>query len=1082
MKKILQLFFMSVLAMSTVSLYAQERTITGRVTATEDGQALPGVNVVLKGTTTGAVTDSDGNYRMVVPSSGGILVFTFIGLKTQEVPINNSTTLDIQMESDATQLGEIVVTALGVKRDVKSLPYAAQTVSTERLSITRPNNINDALAGKVAGVQVRGQSGAALGRNSSIRIRGAGSLTDKAPLYVLDGTPVASEDINPDDIESINVLKGPAATALYGQRGDAGVVLMTSKKSARDAAGIGVNVSQNLFFDKVYVLPRYQNSYAGGAYADLAEFTWENGMPEEWKSLDGKFYHDYTDDGSWGPRMVGQEYIPWYAWIPGTKYTGKTSKLVAQPDNIRDFYETGVNRTTNVSFNAGKENFNVRVAFTNQDIKGIMPNTELKKNTLATNMSFDLSKLITVGTNINYVNQQRIGEFDDGYSNQSSGSFNQWFHRNIDMNIMKELQNVKSPEGRLVSWNHFNPEYYVDHGDQFYRGYYWYNHFSYFNLIDYKNNKDRLFGDVNITFKFSDKFKVSGFYRKNQVTTNWEDKRPSILPYSFQTELRPTSQPQWDYYGTGNTFRKEDNLEAMATYSDKVLGDKLTIELMGGGNIRMEKYTENTGNTLDGLVVPDLFTLSNSRRQPFQSSNLRSRKEVRSIYGRGSFGYNDLLFLDVTARNDWSSALPAKNNSYFYPSVGLTFIFSEFLDSVLPAVSFGKLRGSWAQVGSDLDPYLTALTYGVDANQWNGNILTGTPNQSVFANIKPALSASTEAGIDLKFFENKLGISATYYMESKRDEILSVPVSGVSGFTSMLINAGQIDRSGIELQLDATPFQRGGWRWDVTLNAAKNKSEIVELAEGIDAIPQRDANGTIIQDAFATGAVYNAVGENWGQIRGFGIKRNADNVPILNDEGLFVPIQNQYLGSVLPDFTGGLVNMISYKNFLLNFNIDFQKGGKFFSLSDYYGTFSGLTQRTASLNDKGIPVRDAVSDGGGVHVKGVDETSGEPVEYYVEGKTYYQQFANNGIAEEHVYDLSFVKLREVSFGYQIPVTKLGGLSKVFTAASFSLTGRNLWLISSNVRDFDPSEISNTFGENGQFPGTRSYGFNLKLSF
>jgi TonB-linked SusC/RagA family outer membrane protein len=1084
MKRILLLCLTAVFVLVNTELWAQERTISGKVTSTEDGQPLPGVNVVLKGTTSGSVTDADGVYRLNVPSEGGTLVFTFIGLKSQEVEIGSRTSIDVTMESDATQLSEVVITALNIPRDVKTLPYSAQTVTSEKLNMTRANNVNEALAGKVAGIQVRGQSGAALGRNATIRIRGAGSLNDKEPLYVVDGTPVTnSQDFNPDDIETMNVLKGPAATALYGQRGDAGVIVITTKKGTK-GKGMGITVSNNLFFDKIYILPQYQNSYAGGASADLIEFTWQDGMPAEWQALDGKFYHDYTDDASWGPRMVGQDYIPWYAWVPGTKYTGQTTKLVGQPDNIRDFYETGVNRNTNVSFSQANDAATLRLSFTNQGQEGIMPNTSLDKNTLALATSINLSKVVTVGANVNFVNTVVNGEFDDQYSNQSTGSFNQWFHRNLDMNKMRELQNLRSPEGRLVSWNHFNPNYYVGdsdndgilNGDKFYRGYYWYNHFAYFKNIDYQQDRSRLFGDINITFNIAKGLKAAAFYRKNQNSIFYENKRPSILPYSFYTENRPTSQPQWDFYGTGQSFFKEDNLEFMVTYNTRTMDDKLSIDVLGGGNLRMENTKTVNMNTVDGLVVPNLYTISNSRSPNFGYSNFRAQKEVRSLYAKATFGYNETVFLDATVRNDWSSSLPADNNSYLYPSIGLTFLFSELTESTLPVLSYGKVRAAWAQVGSDTDPYITDLTYGVGANQWNGNILIGTPNLLPDPNIQPSLSSSFEAGVDLKFVENRFGLSATYFDETKTKEILAVGVSGTSGFTQKLINAAELHRSGVELQLDASPVVSTDFRWDLTLNWSKYDAEVVSLAPGVDAIPAGIGGAT-----FGLGTTYMVAGKRWGQLRGVSIQK-IDGQPVLNADGMFVPTEDPIdHGSVLPDFTGGFINTLAYKDFNLSFNIDFQQGGKFYSLSDMWGTFSGLTERTAGVNDLGNPIRDAVADGGGVHVVGVDE-EGAPVDMYVGAQDYYHQFYFSNIADESIYDLSYVKLREVSLGYRIPVQKIGSIGKVLTDATFSLVGRNLWLMSSNVQDFDPSEIMSAFGENGQFPSVRSYGFNLKVSF
>ncbi|MBL7857652.1 MAG: SusC/RagA family TonB-linked outer membrane protein [Cyclobacteriaceae bacterium] len=1086
MKRILLLCLTAVFMLASSESWAQDRTVTGKVTSAEDGTTLPGVNVVLKGTTSGAVTDAEGRFSLSVPANGGVLVFTFIGLTSQEVEIGNRSTIDISMALDAKQLSEVVVTALGEKRETKTLSYAVQGVSAEQLVIARPNNVNDGLAGKVAGIQVRGQSGAALGRNSTIRIRGAGSLSDKEPLYIIDGTPVTnSSDFNPDDIETMSVLKGPSATAIYGQRGDAGVILITTKKGVK-GRGLGITLNQNVFFDNVYVLPRYQNSYAGGAEADLMEFTWKPGMPEEWKTLDGKYYHDYTDDASWGPRMVGQDYIPWYAWVPGTKYTGKTAKLVGQPNNIRDFYETGVNRTTNLSFSKANDDTNVRLSYTHQDQTGIMPNTSLGKNTVAVNFNTKLSKLVEVGANINFVNTVINGEFDDAYSNATTGSFNQWFHRNLDMNIMNELQGLKSPEGRLVSWNHFNPDYYIGdsdkdgviNGDKFYRGYYWFNHNAYMNLVDYTQNRNRLFGDINLRFNLTDNLHAAVYYRKNNYTTNNEFKRPSILPYSFYTENRPNNEAQYDYYGTSQTFFKEDNLEFLVAYQDRFLDDKLSVDVSGGANLRMEESSSLSMNTSLGLVVPDLYIIGNSKNPNFGYSNVRAEKQVRSVYARGSFGYNETFFLNWSVRNDWSSALPVNNNSYFYPSIGAVVLFSEYTQSALPFLSLGKLRASWAQVGSDLDPYQLSLNYALSANQWNGNILSSTPDNLTDPNIKPSLRSSYEYGFDLKFFENRVGFSATFVNEDNIDEILTVGVSGASGFRNKIINAGKIHRDVIELTLEATPVKMNNFEWNIAVNWSKVNTDIIELTEGVDAIPASTGAAT-----FNVGATFHVVGERWGQLRGKTIQRDANGNPIVNKtSGLYVATAGPVsFGSVLPDYTGGVVNNFRYKNFNLAFNFDFQKGGKFYSLSDQWGTFSGLTERTAGVNDLGNPVRDAVADGGGVHVVGV-AADGEAVDMYVDAQSYYHQFYSSGIADPSVFDLSFVKLRELSLGYQIPVNKIGNLGRVFTSASISAVGRNLLLLNVNKKDFDPAEVSGAFGENGQFPSVRSYGFNIRLGF
>ncbi len=1072
MKKIVISF---ILFFCIVGFSIAQRTITGMVLDPQ-GEPLVGASIVVKGTTTGAIVDLDGKYSLNIPKDAQTLVISSVGYKTQELAIGNLSVIDVKMAQSGEMLEVFVVGALGIKRSEKSVSYSMQTVKEEQLNTIRQTSLNNAIAGKVSGVQVRSQSSMAFDRDATIRIRGAGSLSDKQPLYVVDGTPVVSSEVSMDDVESVSVLKGPNATAIYGQRGDAGVIIITTKRGTK-GKGIGLSVNQSTNWDKVYIMPKYQNSYAGGASADLIKFNWEPGLPDAWKTLDGKFYHDYSDDASWGPRMVGQEYIPWYAWYDGTEAFGKTEKLTPHPNNIRDFYETGQSTNTNVNFSKGGDNYSVRVSLTNQHAKGLMPNSSLDKYIVAANMNFDLSKHFSIGTNLNYISSKINGEFNDGYANQSSGSFNSWFHRNVDMGKVKEYRNLRTPGGILASWNHNNPGAYLNSPLDFYGGNYWYNFYTYFDEINNQGNRRRLFGDVNVTYKMNDKFKIAGFMRIDQTNLSFENTVPAIVENSATQTGTRASYATGDYYGdfiNGVYKPNETNYELLATYTDRFM-DWLSVDINAGTNVRKNVGRGFSGSTIDGLVVPDLFSLPNSVTQA-NISQFRNRKEVRSAYARGSFGFKEMLYLEWSARNDWSSALPAGKNSYFYPSVGMSFVFNDLLN--FPALSYGKLRASYAKVGSDVGAYSLGLNYGLGQNKWNGNGLMSTPNGLVDPNLRPALSASSEAGIDLRFFKNRIGLGFTYYNEKKIDEILSVPVTGASGFTSKLINAGRIDRSGIELQLNATPVKTKDFNWDMTLNFAKNKSKIIELAEGVDAILVDGGAGTFSTSSGA--AVVHQVGAEWGQLRGGGFKRDANGTKMVAADGLYIQQADTYFGSILPQFTGGFLNTFMYKNFTANINIDFSRGGKYFSLSDHWGSFSGLLERTAGLNDKGIPVREPVADGGGVRVDGVT-VDGKTLTTYVDAQTYYHQFRGSRIAEEHVYDLDFIKLRELSIGYNLPVGKLG-IGKYVQAINVSLIGRNPLLIYAKNRDFDPSEISGIFGENSQFPGTRSFGFNVKVVF
>lgn len=1074
MRRFLTIF--AVLMLFAGSAFSQGKTVTGTVTD-ESGGAIPFATVTESGTKNATTADANGQFSFNLKGSGNLVISAVGYNSTVVIPVNGHATATLSRST--TELSAVTVTtALGIQRRVATLPYAAQQIDPSKVAVPGKSDINAALAGNIAGVQISAPAGAKLGFASAIRIRGAGSLTDKNPLYVVDGTPVNVIDLNMDDVQSVTVLKGPNATALYGQRADAGVVEIVTKKGRR-ASGIGIELNSTTTIDKASTIPHFQNRYGGGdTGGEWLTYHWSENNPVEWKAFDGMRYHDNSDDSSWGPAFDGGDYIPWYAWYPGSKYSFKTAKWDAQPNNVKDFFKTGSTYNNNIALSKAGENFSTRFSYTNLYQNGILPNTNLQRNYLSSQSTVDLSSHFTAGANVFYTNEKVKGEFDDQYSNPSSGNFSQWFHRDLDMGILKELQDFKTPLGAVASWNHANPNANTTFNtNAFNKANYWFNPYFYFNNIDNVNNRDRLFGDVNLTYKYDSHFKVAAFFRRNQVTNNWENKRPYIMEFSGIQVGQPVYK---NSYATGQTFSSETNFEGLASYNNH-FGD-FSIDLNAGGNIRKNFYRDVRNSTNGGLVVPDLYTISNSK-SPSSFSNYREYKTVRSVYGRGNIGYKDFAFLDFSGRNDWSSALPADKNSYFYPSVGASILFSKLITN-FPALSYGKIRGGWAQVGSDLNPYGLDLLYAVNPLTYGTNILMDVPNTLPNSAIMPALSSSYEAGVDLKFFSNRAGISFTYYKENKINEILNVDITSTSGFTKKTINAGKLERNGFEITLEGSPVQTRDFVWNSSFNFAKNTSKVIELTPDIHTLVYSTAiDGT---GAFGFATIVNKdSGATWGQLRGTGIKKNANGVPILNADGTYQPVLNDYFGSVLPDFTGGFFNSFSYKNVNLAIGIDFQKGGKFFSLSEMWGNFSGLYKETAELNDKGKNVRDPVADGGGVHVKGVDKDN-KPVDMYVEGYDYFHQFYfSNKIAEPYIHDASYIKLRSISFGYDLPVKKIfRGDNNPIQKITVSLVGQNLWLLAraKDNTNWDPSELGNKYGENGGLPSTRSYGFSIKLGF
>ncbi len=1077
MKKIVSTLVVMLLCFS-IAVTAQIRPVSGILTDAK-GAPVPFASVLIKGTKQGVVSDADGRF-IVKAKTGDFLEISAQGLFKKEVQVTNAPEIAVILERNEKEtLAEVIVTtAFEIKKSSRTTPFSAQTISADNLNLIRQPNLNNALAGKVAGVQFRGQSPIALDRDAVLRIRGGSTLNapngvELGPIYVVDGTIVNSIDINPDDVETLTVLKGANATALFGGRAANGAIVITTRKK-NSGKGVGVELNMGVNFDKVFILPKYQNSYMGGANPDLTIYHWKAGDPVEWKALEGKGFPDYTDDSSWGPAMNGQEYVPWYAWIPGHSRSFKTASLVPMPNNVRDFWETGITTNNNISLAKGGQGYNYRLSYTKQTVKGLLPTTNSDRNNLNFSASADINQHFSVSTNITYTAQQINGTFNDGYANQSSGNFNQWFHRDLDLNIMKELRGLKTPIGTYASWNlSSNPDGY-DPTDplNFYGGNYWYNHYTKLDQQPIGQNRQRLFGDASVKYKLNNHFYVKGTFRRNQLTTNSEN--------IFKSELAASATQTGDLasYSTKYTSYIEDNYELLSGYT-KRFGDLDVTATIGGNKLSIRQY-DLSAATAQGLNVPGLYSVSNSKAQP-TITNRRDNWETKSLFATGDLEYKKFVSLTWALRSDWYSTLPAGNNRLVSPSLGAGFVFSEFTKNSLPWMSFGKLFGSWGKKPRDLNVYANNFLYSVNANQWAGSFLMTTPDQLIDPNLKGSLITTYEAGIDLRFLKNKLGVNITYYNEDNDGEPVGVSQSGVSGFTSKLINAARIKKEGIEVLINATPISTKDFTWQLSMNYSYLiKNPVVQLAPGLTSGQTLLAGG-----AFGTrfARAFQEVGSDWGQLIGGGIARNANGDMLVNPAtGKFVADATKHWGSVVPRTNGGIVNSFTYKNFTVGFNLDYQVGGQFFSLSEMWGNFSGILAETAAINDKGKNVRDDVSAGGGVHVVAVSSVDQKtPVDKYVAADTYYQQFYFNKIAEPYIHSLTYVKMREVSLGMSLPVAKWG-LSKVMSAANFSIIARNPFLIYRKTTNFDPSEISGIQGEDGQYPGTRSVGFNLKISF
>ncbi len=1057
------LFFMALMALIVQHTFAQSRAISGTVTSSEDGEPIPGVSVVIVGTTIGTVTDIDGGFTINMGSGQNVLRFSFVGMESKDVTVGNQQQINVVLDPDVQALTEVVVTALGVSRDERSLGYAIQTVSGDRLSSVREPNLVGSLAGKIAGVQVIGSSGAAIGGTQNIRLRGINSLVGGSPLFVIDGTPISNQsfspdndnpgrdygnlagDINPDDVESISVLKGPSAAALYGNRAANGVIIITTKKGRSGKAGIGVEINHSTTFDRVYVLPNYQNEYAGGYTQDLLRFNFNPAVhPESWEAFDGHPMLNYAADESWGPRMDGTPVRHWDSWYPGASF-GELRPLLPQPNNIRDFFNTGSTFNTGVALSGGDETSTFRLSLNNVTQQGVMPNSSLTKNNVGFNGTLKLTDRLSAGVNFNFTGTQGTGRPASGYTGRNPvNSFNQWFQRQVDMD---RLRDYKNPDGTFRTWNIRSPS------DT--RPLYWDNPFYEAFENAPQDKRDRIFGNFNLGYQFNDYLKVTGFIRTDFFNQKIEERIAS-------------GGLDLDFYGVRQIVAREDNYEFLAQY-DRTFGD-LSLSATAGGNIRRNTFDQMRQETVGGLSVPGFYNIEASVDRPLNRS-FSSIKEVRSLYGSVSLGYQNTIFVDATLRNDWSSALPVNNNSYLYPSLSTSFVFSELMGGRSNFFSYGKLRLSYAQVGSDIDPYDIAVVYQVGlpyGSLPNLNVPATFPNP----NLRPALSSSYEAGVDLRFWNGRANLDVTYYRNDNKDQIINLAVPGSSGYTGAIINAGNIRSEGIEVVLGGEIMNRGDFTWNANLNLARNMNEVVELAEGLD--------NRLLQSAF-WGMTLNArVGQPWGTLIGTGFTYNDAGQPIINEDGSYVTTQNKLLGTVLPDFTGGFSNTFRYRNWDLTAFLEFQVGGQFYSVTKMFNAYSGLSAETVGTNDRGFPMRDPVEDGGGIRVDGV-LPSGEPHSVYVDP---YDHFSGLfALHERWIYDASFFKLRELRLGYTLPARLVDRTP--FHTANVAVIARNLWLIHTNVDGLDPSEFGSganglAYFESGQLPGVRSIGFNIRL--
>lgn len=1061
MKKSLLTAWLVLLIALPILVFSQSRQITGTV-SDEKGQPLAFVSVIQKGTQNGTTTNEKGTYSISVNGANPVLVFSYAGRQSQEVAVGAGNIYDVTLSSNSS-MSEVVVTALGITRKKRALGYSAQEVSGENLTIARDQNVLGSLAGKVAGVQVSGSSAASMGGTQKIQIRGVNSVTGAGePLVVVDNTPISNsnyagkngrdygnlaQDINPEDIESITVLKGPAASALYGLRGQFGVIMITTKKGSKNQKPT-VHFSSSASMEKAGNFMPLQNIYGAGSSLNFPTIK-INGVTT--KYVDGSW------DESWGPKMDGTPVRQQYSFYPADPDFGKETPFIPHPNNIKEYFVTGRTLNNSISFAGGGQSTTFRLSFDNTDITGIEPNTYLKRNNLGLNGSLNVTSNLVLSTSLNYANNkgQRPSQ---GYQSLGSRNMYQWFERNLDM---QKLKQYKYPDGTFYHWNLNDPNSAGVYEDM--TPIDWNN--PYFDAYEnpYHDSRDRFFGNVGLTYTIIPGLQVSGFVRQDGFTQNLDGRNAA--------GGRGTPS-----FWIGKYESTERNYELLAQFN-KDFG-KISLNANAGGNILNQRYSYLREETVGGLVTPGFYNIANSLERPDVTNYLR-RKEVRSAYGSATVGYNNTYFIEATLRNDISSALPDDNNSYLYPSVSGSFVFSELMK--WKPLSFGKLRLSYAQAGSDIDVYQTSNYFAL-GDPYNGNFPMYVPDKLNNPDLKPSVGTAYEAGLDLRFWNDRLGLSATVYKQNNKDAVLPLDVPGSSGYTSYVINAGNIENRGVELSLNAMPVKTKSVEWNSNFNISRNKSKIIELYPGLNSL-QLDYNRYASVDMF----LLANVGEAFGSLVGNGYKRDVKTGKILLDANNMPMWETGHnFGSVLPKFTGGWMNTITWKNFDLSAAIDFQSGGQFFSWTKMLAVKSGQAAETAAMNDKGKNIRDPLADGGGVKVTGISSVTGQEVTAYVNARTYYRNTLGSKVYEEWLMDASYIKMREARLGYTFTKEKISKLP--FRSVNLALITRNPFTIwQAAPKGINPSELATgasslNWLETGQLATVRSYGVNLSITF
>lgn len=1061
-----------VLTLFICTMVNAQETITGTVKDT-DGNTIPYVNIVLSGTLNGTTTNENGIYTIDVPELSGALEFSVLGYETKIITINNRRTIDIVLGDSSEVLDEVVLTALGLKRETKELGYVVQSLDSKGVTEVKSVNFLDNLSGKLAGVTIN-QGATGVGSSSKITIRGEASFSNNNPLFIVDGVPINNNsvfnftneaaagfqeidfgngamEVNPDDIAEVSVLKGPSAAALYGTRASNGVIIIETK-SGKNSKGLGISYNTSFFVDSAFQLPDFQNEYGQG---NSGEFAFVDGL--------GGGTNDLITY-SWGPRLDVGNLIPQYdspVTLPdGTVVRGGDTALYSgipitptefrsQPDNLKNFYETGTTLINNIAISNGFDTGNYRLSFTDLRSESIIPGVDLDRQTVSARLNFEPIDQLRINSSISYINSNSDNRPSNGYGSENANySLVAWGPRSLNI---ENLKNYWQPGLEGIQQYSYNYTFFDN---------------PYFILNENRNsfNRDRVFGNISASYDITDHLTAT-------VRTGMD----------YSSELRQLRRAYSSNrfanggYAEHDVFYREVNTDFLINYTNQFNDFNIDVSL-GGNRLDQKAFTSQSQTT--SLAQPGIFRLSNAA-SPIEVFEFESNKRINSFYGLAKIGYKDFLFLDVTGRNDWSSALATPfsvdNTSFFYPSVSSSFIVSKVVN--LPEViSFAKLRASWAQVGNDTDPYQTTGAF-VAQTPFNGQPTFSNSNTIANADLVPELTSSFEVGADLRFFNDQLRFDVSYYNALTKDQIISLPIGISSGYTQQVVNGGEVRSKGLEVIVGISPIISQNFKWNSTLNFSANRSTVESLPQDEGRLTL--AYSRIYDSQNQTVFLQAEEGGRVGDLYGTGYLKNENGDFILTDEGRYIPDNElQKLGNYNPDFMLGFNNQFNYKNWNMGFLLDWRQGGIIVSRTRALGNVGGQLAETAFRPETGIVPEGVVNTG----------TDDNPVyeanTVAVSAESYYRQFYDRNHEENNTYDASFLKLRQLSIGYTFNNLSLFNQDATL---SLSLIGKNLFAITENPH-FDPEQLAVqgqgfiSGVEDMSYATTRSIGFKAGFNF